>query len=63
MFERLDLIVERYNEISELLQDSAIVCNVTKMTALMKEQRSLEKIVTKYQEYKDVVRTIKECRT
>ena len=40
MFERLDLIVERYNEISELLQDSAIVCNVNKMTALMKEQRS-----------------------
>ena len=62
MFERLDLIVERYNEISELLQDSAIVCNVNKMTALMKEQRSLEKVVTKYQEYKDVVRTIKELK-
>ncbi len=62
MFERLDLIVERYNEINEMLQDSAVVCNVSKMTALMKEQRSLEKIVEKYKEYKDVVRTVKELK-
>ena len=62
MFERLDLIVERYNEINEMLQDSAVVCNVNKMTALMKEQRSLEKIVEKYKEYKDVVRTVKELK-
>lgn len=62
MFERLDMIALRYNEINEMLQDSAVICNVNKMTALMKEQRSLEKIVSKYQEYKEVVKTIKELK-
>ena len=62
MFERLDMIAQRYNEINELLQDSAVICNVNKMTALMKEQRSLEKIVVKYQEYNEVVKTIKELK-
>lgn len=62
MFERLDLIQERYNQINELLQDSAVIANVSKMTALLKEQRSLEKTVTKYQEYKDVVKNIAELK-
>ena len=62
MFERLDLIQERYNQINELLQDSAVIANVSKMTALLKEQRSLEKTVNKYQEYKDVVKNIAELK-
>ena len=62
MFERLEMIAQRYNEINEMLQDSAVICNVNKMTALMKEQRSLEKIVSKYQEYNEVVKTIKELK-
>ena len=62
MFERLDLIEERYNQINELLQDSAVVSNVSKMTALLKEQRSLEKTVNKYNEYKEVVKTIADLK-
>ena len=62
MFERLDLIEERYNQINELLQDPSIISNVNKMTSLMKEQRSIEKTVNKYKEYKDVVKTIADLK-
>lgn len=62
MFERLDMIVQRYNDINEMLQDPSVACNVNKMTALMKEQRSLEKIVLKYNEYLETVKTIKDLK-
>ena len=62
MFERLDLIEERYNQINELLQDPSIISNVNKMTSLLKEQRSIEKTVNKYKEYKDVVKTIADLK-
>jgi len=62
MFERLDLIEQRYEQIGEMLQDSAIVCNVSKMTSLMKEQRSIEKVVVKYREYKEVVKSIADLK-
>ena len=62
MFERLDLIEERYNQINELLQDPSIISNVNKMTSLMKEQRSIEKTVNKYREYKEIVKTIADLK-
>ena len=51
MNERLMMIEKRYNEISEMLQSGEVVKDVKKMTALMKEMRSLEKIVEVYREY------------
>ena len=56
MFNRLALIEERYNDINEMLQDPQVTCNVKKMTALMKELRPLEKIVTTYHEYQKIVK-------
>ncbi len=51
MFERLDLILKRYQEITQLLMDPEVSADIKKMTALMKEQRSLEKTVETYQNY------------
>lgn len=62
MFERLDLIEERYNQINEMLQEPAVTCNITKMTELLKEQRSIEKVVEKYHEYKTTIKTIEDLK-
>ena len=62
MLNRLQIIEERYNSIQEMLQDGEIVKDVKKLTALMKEMRSLEKIVEKYHEYKNTDEQIQELR-
>lgn len=51
MFERLDLILKRYQEITQLLMEPQVAADIKKMTTLMKEQRSLEKSVVTYQNY------------
>lgn len=51
MFERLDLILKRYQELTQLLMDPEVSADIKKMTTLMKEQRSLEKTVETYQNY------------
>ncbi len=48
MKDRLEVINERYEQISKDLLDINIVSDIKKMTSLSKEQRALEKIVTKY---------------
>ena len=50
MLDRLEVIRKRYEQIGEQLVDPAILSDIKKMTALAKEQRSLEKVVLKYQE-------------
>ena len=42
---RLEIIEARYKEIQDLLASPEVVSDVKKMTQLMKEMRSLEKIV------------------
>jgi peptide chain release factor 1 len=58
MKDRLEVIAERYNQISEMLLDMSVVSDIKKLTALSKEQKSLEKIVIKYNEYKQALEDI-----
>ena len=51
MFERLELILNRFQEITQLLMDPEVSSDIKKMTTLMKEQRGLEKTVETYQKY------------
>ena len=51
MFDRLEVISARYHQISELMTDMSVISDIKKLTALSKEQKSLEKIVLKYNEY------------
>ena len=50
MEDRLKAIEARYNEINELLTQQEVVCDIKRLTALSKEQRSLEKVVNLYHE-------------
>lgn len=62
MIDRLDLIEARYKEINEMLMNPDVVNDRAKYTELMKELRSLEKIVEVYQKYKNTIKTIKELK-
>ena len=62
MFERLNLMEARFEEINNLLQDPSVSGDINKLTALMKEMRSLEKAVNKYREYKSVIKNIEELK-
>lgn len=62
MLDRLEVINKRYNQITELMTDIEILSDIKKLTELSKEQKSLEKIVLKYQEYLKVIDTINEYK-
>ncbi len=62
MFDRLDVIEERYEKINELLSDPEIVTNIKKVTELSREQRGLEKTVNAYRKYKEVSSSIEDLK-
>lgn len=65
MNERLKKMEQRYEEINSLLSDSAIVCDINKLTTLSKEQRSLEKPVNLFRELcklEDSILDLKEMK-
>lgn len=62
MLERLKIIETRYNQIGEDLQKPEVVKDIKKMTSLMKEMSSLEKIVVVYHEYIEVMKQISDLK-
>lgn len=62
MEDRLKAMEARYNEINELLTQQEVVCDIKRLTALSKEQRSLEKVVNLYHEMKDLKNTIPDLK-
>ncbi len=62
MFDRLNVMVERYNEINNLLSQPEIATDIKKMTELNKELRNLEQTVVLYKEYLKNEETIKDCK-
>lgn len=62
MIERLEAISQRYNQIAEMLVDPENLSDIKKLTALSKEQKSLEKVVNKYNELKRLEAEIKDAK-
>ena len=58
MFDRLEDILIRYQQIMEELSDPSVVSDQKRFTALMKEQSDLTALVEKYKEYKQTRQTI-----
>ncbi|MBO8172030.1 MAG: peptide chain release factor 1 [Bacillaceae bacterium] len=63
MLDRLEAVEERYEELSKLLCDPEIVNDPGKLRQYSKEQSDLEETVTKYREYKEVVRQLEDSRS
>ena len=62
MRDRLEVICERYNQITEMLSNPNIVSDIKKLTELSKEQRGLEVIVNKYTELKRLEADIEDLK-
>lgn len=59
---QLEIVEERYEKLNELLSDPDIIGDSKKLMELSKEQRSIEKTVFVFKEYKDILRQIKEIK-
>ena len=62
MLKRLENYVKRYDEINEELAKPEVCTDIKRMTALSKEQRSIEKIVLVYREYKRALESIEDLK-
>jgi peptide chain release factor 1 len=58
MFERLEKIADRYNELSQRMMDPETMQSPAKYATLAKEKRSLDKTIEKYRAYKKLLATI-----
>ena len=60
MFDRLEDLVARLEEVESLLSDPSVATDQNRFRSLMKEQSELAPIVDKYKEYKDAKQTIED---
>jgi peptide chain release factor 1 len=62
MFDKLDGIDKRYNELERLLSDTEAMTNYEKMIEYSKERSDLEEIVQKYRVYKLKMHQLKDAK-
>ncbi|MGN1337585.1 MAG: peptide chain release factor 1 [Candidatus Coprovivens sp.] len=62
MFERLDAITKRYDELTEELSKPEVLGDYNLLRKLSKEQKDLEDAYNKYKEYKNVLSNIEEAQ-
>ncbi len=62
MINRLEVIQNRYNEISNELLKTEVMSNIKKMTELSKEQRRLSETVELYEKYKSILTDIETAK-
>ena len=62
MFEKLQIMEQKFEEISQRLSDPAVTTDIAVYTQLMKEYKNLEPIVQKYRAYKRSAQSMQEAR-
>lgn len=63
MFERLQIVEDRYDQLNELLSDPEVVRDVSKLRDYSKEQSSLQKTVDAYRQYKNVIEELASAKS
>lgn len=61
MFEKLEAVEKRYEELTKLIADPEVIANQAEWQKLMKEHASIEEIVLKFREYKKVKQGMEEA--
>ena len=61
MFEKLEAVEKRYEELTKMIADPEIIANQTEWQKLMKEHASMEEIVAKFREYKKVKKSMEDA--
>lgn len=62
MFQKLDAVEKRYEELTKLISDPEIIANQSEWQKYMKEHASISELVEKYREYKKVNQQIEEAK-
>ena len=62
MFQRLEDVEKRYEELNGLIADPEVISNQNEWKKLMKEHSDIEDIVVKYREYKAVKQNMDEAK-
>jgi peptide chain release factor 1 len=62
MFEKLEAVEKRYEELNELIAKPEIIANQAEWQKLMKEHASIEDVVAKYREYKKTNDSMNEAK-
>lgn len=60
LFDRLQMLADRYEELGELLSDPDVIADSKRFMELSKEMADLRETVEKYEKYKQVVQQIKD---
>ena len=60
IFDKLQAVADRYDELNELISDPEVIADTARFMKLSKEEGSLRETVEKYNEYKQVMQTIKD---
>lgn len=62
MLNKLALVEERFDTISEMLYDPAVIADIDNYSALLKEHKNLQPVVEKFREYKSAEKDLKESK-
>ena len=62
MFNKLDAVEKRYEELNKLISDPAVIADQSEWSKLMKEHSDIEDVVLKYRDYKKVKANLEEAK-
>lgn len=62
MFDKLENVEKRYEELNEKIADPEVISNQSEWQKLMKEHGDIEEIVQKYREYKKIKNSIEDLK-
>lgn len=62
MFEKLEAVEKRYDELTKMISDPQVISNQAEWQKLMKEHASIEEIVFKFREYKKTQQSMQEAK-
>ena len=62
MFEKLELVEKRYDELTTQISDPEIIANNNEWRKLVKEHSSMEDVVAKYREYKKTLSDMNDAK-
>ena len=63
MFQKLEAVEKRYDELNEKIADPEIIAQTSEWTKFMKEHAEIEEVVLKYREYKLIKKNLEEAQS
>ena len=61
MFEKLEAVEKRYEELTKIISDAEVLSNQSEWQKAMKEHASIEEVVMKFREYKKVKQSMNDA--